>query len=511
MPEPTQTLGHVIDGKDVFDGAISERRDPADNRIVVARFHDSTPEVMNQAISAAERAFPAWAELTRRDRGEVIFHMASLLNTAEWRARLQGAMVDEIGKTGLGAALEVEKTVRILRYMAGLAGHAVDMAVHPDQPNASMYTRSQPVGPAAAITPFNFPAAVPAWKIAPALVAGCPVIFKPSPAAPITSRLMVRLFEEAVAMLPEALRKRIPLGVLNLVHGGPDRVRQLVEDSRVQAVSFTGGTAAGQAIYRWSANRPEPLDPLHFTAEMGGQNALVVDVSADLEQAASAAVAGAFGGGGQRCTATSRWVALDPVYDAFMELALAKTRAFKVGPGKDPSSQMEPLVSEAARDNFLAAVAESVRNGMKLLSGGERLQEGVLAHGYFVSPAVLEGDPNNPRHKALRDETFGPVVGACRVQSLEEAIRVVNGVRHQHAASIYTEDLGNAHRFIRGARVGIVHVKNPTTGGDAQIGFGGLGGDTSLGGREMGPDSMKIFLVEKTVDINPGSGVVGPR
>lgn len=498
MAQRTDILYPIVNGKKVRRGEIVERRNPADTREVVARYRDGTPDVVDRAVEAARNAFPAWSKLPRPARGRMVLKAAALLDTPKWQARFLDAMIDEIGKTTGGAVGEVMKTIKILEYMGGLGTHTYDDVVYADQLGVHMYTKKRPVGVAAVVGPFNFPAAVPNWKLAPALVAGCTTVFKPSPAAPRTSMLIMDLFR-AVG---------VPPGVINLVHGGPDIVRRLIEHPDVQAVSFTGSTEAGTNVSNWAVNRPgRKIDHRHITCEEGGQNALVVLKDANLDEAADAAVMGGLTDG-QRCTATSRLVVEDEVYDDYIERVLARTRGLTIGPGRNPANKVGPLVSGQALESVLRAIETSKANGMRLLYGGEQISDGDLQHGYFVQPTLLEGDPDNEKHLALRDEIFGHVVGTCRVANLAEAIRVTNLVSHRHAASIYTDSVSAMHEFEEGVLAGMVHFRNPTVGGDPQAAFGGMGGDTSRGNREMGPDCMNTYLWDQTFDERRGGTVL---
>lgn len=365
----SKIFGHQIGDKEIYEGEIAERQNPADEREVVSKYHVGTKSTMNRAVESAGKAFPAWSQTTRRDRAEAIAHAATLLDTPEWTEKLASAMVDEIGKTMAGARAEVGKTVRILRHMAGLGTHTPDDVIHADQKGVHMYTSTKPVGIAGIVTPFNFPAAVPAWKIAPALIAGCTVVLKPSPAAPRTSALLVDLFREGINRVTALKEGGIGPGVLNMVHGGVDTVEALVQHSDVKAVSATTSTEAGKNILRMAMNREPPLDPRHFVAEMGGQNALVLLRDGNVNQAVEAAIIGAFMGEGQRCTATSRLVIEEGVKDEFTEKLLERMRGIKVGPGKNPASKMGPVVSKQALKAILHAVKTSWENGMKLLHG----------------------------------------------------------------------------------------------------------------------------------------------
>lgn len=430
-----------------MDGEILDRRNPANNDEVVSQYHDGNPQIMDNAIGSAQDAFPRWSqETTRRDRGQMVSRAAELLDSPSWRARFETTMIEEIGKTTAGAKGEVEKTVRILRYMAGLAGHNTDRVYYGDQPNVSMYTESEPVGVVGLVTPFNFPLAVLVWKLAPALIAGNTAVVKPSPAAPKTTALIVELFCEAMSsvgtMRMDPSKPEIwSDSVINVVHGGPEVVKTLVEDTRVQALSFTGSTEVGKAIYRMAANRAEPLDPRHFVAEMGGQNALVVAEDANVDQAVAATINGAFFGEGQRCTATSRALVHNKHRAEFMDKLKDRTVKLKVGPGKDTANEMGPLVSQQALEAALDGVSRSVRGGMELVYCGSRIYDGDLCKGNFMQPTILEGDWHNDQHTALHDEIFGPVLGVSEFQDFEEAIAAVNSVRHRHVASLFTNNL----------------------------------------------------------------------
>ncbi|MEK7528250.1 MAG: aldehyde dehydrogenase family protein [Patescibacteria group bacterium] len=517
MAETMHTHGHIIDDVEILDGDVLERRNPANNDEVVALSHDGTPAIMDAAVESSQKAFERWSETTPSLRGEVLFHAAVLLNTPAWRTRFVEAMVQEIGKTAGGANGEVTKTVNILRYMSGLPTHTRDDVYNGDQPNVLMYGRSEPVGPAAIITPFNFPLAVTVWKAAAALAAGCTVVIKPSPHAPMTSALIMELFREAMLRVP-ALKDTstgklaIP-GVINMVHGGPDIVSALVRNQLIQAVSMTGSTQAGEAILKMAMLDRDPmLDPGHFLAERGGDNAILVLADADLDMAVSAAVTGFAIGEGQRCTATKRILVDELVADRFLAMFLEKVRALKVGPGSDPKSDVGPLVTPEAVERVLASIQQSLKNGMELLAGGSRLTESsVWAQGNFIEPTILAGDPKNRDHLALREEIFGPVAGFARVRGFEEGIAAVNDNAHRHVAGVFTENPRRAAEFIRRANAGMVHGNNSTLGGDVQAPFGGTGGATSFGPQEMGPDAMRVFQRHKTVGWNYGNSVLGGR
>lgn len=254
--------GHLIGDQEVFDGKVQERQNPANSQETVATSYQGTPDTARRAMDAAQEVFGRLSEnTTRRDRAEAVFRAAAILDTPEWRDRLAQVMVAEIGKSAAGAKGEVEKTVRTLRHMAGLGTHTPDRVIHGDQRGVHMYEMSVPVGPAGAVTAFNFPAFLQALKTAPAFIAGCPVVVKPSPAAPMTSHLAAELFRRAIMETPALSKAGIGPEAIGLVRGGPEVVRALTEDTRLQALSFTGSTEVGTELYRLAAMRTPPLDP----------------------------------------------------------------------------------------------------------------------------------------------------------------------------------------------------------------------------------------------------------
>lgn len=509
MSESPRTFGHIIDGKEVFEGEVKERRNPADRREVVAQYHDGTPDIMRQAITSAQAVFPAWARVPRPVRSEVIFQAAALIQTPDWSDRIANAMVSDVGKTIVGAKNEVAKTFRTLRHMEGFGTHGMDSVAHAQSPQVHMPVVTRPVGVAGAVGAFNFPSFLAALKIAPALVAGCPVVFKPSPAAPQTSALFVELMHAAIEKVEAA--KQIGPGLVNLVQGGEDVVRTLAEDPRIQAFTFTGSTPVGTKIRRWLVERDTSFDLEHFSAEMGGLNAEIVMPDANFEEAIKAAVIAAFVGEGQRCTATKRLILVGGVPDDFIDRVVERTIALKIGPGQDSSTEVGPLVSEKAREDFLDAIRDSVAHGMQLVYGGEAIADGDMQYGNYVKPTILRGDHDNKRHRAAHEEVFGPIISVLQAKDFDDAVRIANGVDHKHAAGFWTSDFNAAFRFAAEVHAGMKHVNQHTLGGDEGAPFGGAGGATSYGNREMGPDCLRTFQVGETLDFNWGGKAAGGR
>jgi aldehyde dehydrogenase (NAD+) len=356
-------------------------------------------------------------------------------------------------------------------------------------PSTFTYTIRQPLGVAALITPWNFPWAIPCWKIAPALVAGNTVVLKPASATPKMAVEIVRLFEEA----------GLPPGVLNLVLGSGGTVGDaLVTHPAVRAVSFTGSNDVGTKLYAAAAARQA-----RCTCEMGGKNPAVVMADADLTLATEGIVQGAFGSTGQRCTATSRVIVDRRVAGELTERLVERTRALKVGDGANPATDVGPLVDEAQLKSVLHYIGVGKEDGAKLLIGGTRLTDGRAAKGHFVAPTIF-GDVT-PSMRIAREEVFGPVLAILAIDSFEEAVSAANAVDYGLTSAIYSNDPNAIMRFVDRSEVGIVHVNSPTVGGEAQLPFGGTKA-TGTGWREMSEEGIHFFTEPKTVYFDYSGG-----
>ncbi len=469
----------------VAGGATTEGRDPADTRRVVARAADSGAEDVEAAVAAASEAFPDWSARPAPERGQVLGRVARLI---EGRAEeLATLMTREMGKVIAETRGEVVMARRVADYNAG-AGYRLQGTTLPShQAGTFVAMLREPVGVAAVVTPWNFPLAVPLWKVAPALVTGNTVVYKPSEVTPAVAVRMVELFEEA----------GLPPGVLNLVLGqGATAGEPLVRHPAVGAVSFTGSTATGGHVYECGA-----AHRARVTCEMGGKNPLVVLEDADLDAAVDATVRGAFGTTGQRCTATSRALVQRSVLAPFTEAVVARARSLRVGSGLDPDVAMGPLASEAQLDKVTGYLDRARQEGLEPLCGGGRPADEALAHGWFVEPTVFAG--LDPSHPLCREEVFGPVLVVLPVEDLDEAIHLANDVDYGLSASIFTRDGAAAMHFARRAEVGMVHVNEPTFGSEAQISFGGTKG-SGIGEREMGEEGLRFFTELKSVHYNLG-------
>ncbi len=440
----------------------------------------STVEEVQRAVEAAEKSLPAWSETPAPVRANVIARAAVIL--LERKEEIARALTQEEGKTLREALGEVQKAVNVLEFISGEGRRLNGETIPSELPKNFCYTLRAPLGVVAILTPWNFPVCIPAWKIAPALLCGNTVVFKPATYTPVTAKLLVEVFAQAGT----------PKGVLNLVFGAGGTVgNALLEHKAVRAVSFTGSTEVGLGVYGAAAKRG-----IKCQCEMGGKNAAVVMADADLDLALEGVVQGAFGSTGQRCTATSRVVVQDAIADKFVARLAARAAEIKVGLPLEASSQMGPCVEEGQMKKVLEYVEIGKKEGAQLLTGGVRLTAGALAKGFFVSPAVF--DHVKVDHRIHQEEIFGPVLSVVRVKDLDEAIRVSNSVEFGLSGSIYTESSSAAMTFVDKAEVGIVHVNSPTTGGEAQVPFGGSKA-TGIGQREMGKTAIDFYSEWKVV------------
>lgn len=482
-PWETTDVRALIDGKWIEGPEWRDNVNPADTREVIGRATHCGRAEAQQAIEAAARAFPAWRETPAPKRGALLFEAARIM-----RERLETiavAMTREEGKTLAEARGEVQKSINVVEYMAGEGRRATGEVVPSEMPRTFAYHVRQPLGVVSLVTPWNFPVAIPAWKIAPALVAGNTVVFKPASLTPLTGRMVAQCFHDA----------GLPPGVLNFVTGGGGTVGdELVTHPLVRAVSFTGSNDVGIELARQASARRKKCQ-----CEMGGKNPIVVLSDADLALAVDATVQGAFGSTGQRCTATSRAVVDRSLYAEFVERCLAATANVRVGNGLHPGVTMGPSVDAGQHQCVLDAIETGTADGARLVTGGQRPRGEEFDHGFFTEPTIFADA--NMSMRVAQEEVFGPVLAIVPVDGFEAALEAANAVRYGLAASVYTRDLVLAQRFVDGIDVGIVHVNNPTVGGEAQLPFGGMK-DTGIGEREMGPTAVEFFSEVKTVYVD---------
>ena len=479
-----QVCRNFINGQWVASrsGRVFERRNPADQDEIVAVVPLSTREEAREAVAAAKGAFPAWRDTPAPVRGKIVARAAAILEARkEEVARL---LTREEGKTLKDSLGEVTRSVNILEFTAGEARRMGGETVPSEMPRNFAYTFKQPLGVVGAITPWNFPVAIPVWKAGPALVTGNTMVFKPAEVTPLTAAVIVEIFAEAGT----------PPGVLNMILGAGEEVGdELVEHDDVRALSFTGSNAIGGAIYAAGARKMKKCQ-----CEMGGKNPVVVLRDADLDLAVESTVVGAFGSSGQRCTATSRVVVEDAVADRFVDALAARARQCKAGNGLDSSVDLGPLVDEKQLETVLRYLAIGKKEA-KLIAGGERLKGGDLDRGLFVAATVFDHVPWDS--VIAQEEIFGPVISVIRVSDFEEALRVANSVKYGLSSSIYTNDARKIFEFIERIESGMTHVNLPTIASEAHLPFGGVKA-TGIGLREMGRVAIDFYTELKTVYID---------
>lgn len=459
---------------------------PADKDDYLGMTPLSTPEEARAAVEAAAGAYKKWRDTPAPTRGEILFRVVRVM--VERKEELARTLTREEGKILSEAMGEVQRSINIAEYTAGEARRLKGETLPSELPHTFCYTVRQPLGVVALITPWNFPAAIPIWKIFPALVAGNTVVLKPATLTPLTAAKVVEIFQEC----------GLPEGVLNMVVGSGGEVGdEIINHPAVEAVSFTGSNEIGTKIYEAGAKRG-----IKIQCEMGGKNPIVVLDDADLEIAVESAVSGAFGSTGQRCTATSRAIVTESVADAFVEGVAERARTVKVGNGLDPEIDMGPSVDESQMETVLNYIGIGEKEGARLVLGGHRLEGGDYDKGHFVAPTVF--DHVSPRSVIGQEEIFGPVLSVTRVKNLEQAIEAANGVEFGLAASLYSNDAAKIFKFTDEIDVGIVHINSPTVGGEAHLPFGGMKA-TGVGPREQGSVAMDFYTELKVVYMEYGT------
>ena len=475
--------GSYVDGKwhQPKSSRISKNINPADTSDVIAEYPLATAADVRLAIDAAMKAFPSWKKTPGPERGRVLWRAANIA-----RSRVDDiarTLTREEGKILKEARGEVLKGISLLEYYAG-EGYRMHGKTLPSESRETFtYTLRQPLGCVGLIAPWNFPWAIPVWKSAPAIVAGNCVVFKPAELTPATSIMLAEIYEEA----------GLPPGVFNMLVGSGSEVGEaMVAAPELRAISFTGSNKIGNALYVKAAQRGAKV-----TCEMGGKNAVIVMPDADLDKAATAIHGGAFGSTGQRCTATSRVIAHKDVKNALVDRLVAAAKKIRLGPGLDDSSDMGPSVDEKQWKTVMDYIGVGKGEGAKLLTGGSRPDS--LRHGFFVEPTIFDGV--SPAMRIFKEEIFGPVLSVAAASTLDEALQFANGVEYGLTTSIFTSDITSVMKFIDEVETGMVHVNEPTVGGEAQLPFGGTK-STGVGEREMAEEGLNFFTELKTVFIN---------
>lgn len=476
---PTEFL-NLIDGRWVGGQGWIENRNPADTRELIGLFARGSVDDMRTAVDGAARAFPAWAGTPAPARGEYLFRAAELLDGCF--EQLATEMTREEGKTLPEARGEVRRAINIFRYFGGQGARLSGLLAPSERDRVFSFAIRKPLGVVGLITPWNFPSAIPAWKLAPALVAGNTVVLKPASSSPLSSWRLV-----------EALVKAgVPAGVVNFVAGpGSDLGHALVEAGPTRAVSFTGSCAVGATLYDQAVRRR-----LRVQLEMGGKNPTVVLADADLERAVDNTINGAFASTGQKCTATSRVIVESPIYDRFVARLVARARGLKVGPGMDPATEVGPAIDADQLKTVLWYIDAGVRDGATLACGGKRLDLPPFDHGFFVEPTIFVDV-----HEGMtiaQDEIFGPVLAVFKARDFDDAMRLANGVAFGLSASVQTQDVGRVFDFVNRIEAGLVTVNLPSAGVEYQLPFGGTK-ESSFGPKEQGPNALDFYTDWKTV------------
>ena len=457
--------------------ATVEDRNPARIAELLANAAASTADDVRHAIDAAERAFPEWRATPAPQRGNIVRKAADLLERR--RDQLARLCTQEEGKVLAESYAEVDRAIANVRFSGGEGLRLTGETIPSAQRGTLIYTRRDPLGVVACITPWNFPIAIPAWKIAPALVSGNTVVFKPASLTPLCATEVVQCFLDA----------GLPDGVLNLILGSGETLSSaLVDDDRIKAISFTGSSSVGRALYARAAQRLCKVQ-----LEMGGKNAVIVLADADLEKAAESVASGAFGATGQRCTATSRAVVAKPLLADFIKLLGSKADSFMPGDGMTDGVKMGPLVDASQLEKVRAKIAEGKREGAKLVRDGS---DAGIDGGYFVAPTIFT--EVDPRMSVAQDEIFGPVVSIIPADDLESALAKANAVGYGLSSAIYTRDLHSAFRYAEASEAGMLHVNLPTLGGEAHVPFGGVK-DSGFGDRECGTAAFDFFTELRVV------------
>jgi alpha-ketoglutaric semialdehyde dehydrogenase len=481
----TRLYKNFIDGEWVESrsGKTYENRNPANKDEVIGTFVSGNSADVDAAVDAAKHAYKTWRLVPAPKRAEILYRAAELL--LKHKEEFSRDMTREMGKVLAETRGDVQEAIDMTYYMAGEGRRLFGQTTPSELPDKFAMSLRQPVGVCGMITPWNFPMAIPSWKLMPALVSGNTAVLKPAEDTPLSSYHLLETLTGA----------GLPPGVVNLVSGdGPSAGAPVAQHKDVPVVSFTGSTAVGRIIAQVCAPQFK-----HCSLEMGGKNIIIVMDDANLDLAVDGAIWGGFGTAGQRCTAASRVAVHKNVYSEFVERFVARANTLKVGDGLDASVEMGPCINEEQLKTVMKYVEIGKKEGAKLLTGGHRLEKGALAKGWFHAPTVF-GDCA-PKMRIAQEEIFGPVVSVLPIQNFDEAIEVANGVPYGLSASIYTRNVNRAFAALRELNTGIVYVNAPTIGAETHLPFGGTK-QTGNGHREAAIAAIDFFTEWKTVYID---------
>jgi len=460
-----------------------ENINPANTDDVLGTIRQATRDEARRAVEAASEAFREWRATPAPTRGKIVAKAARLME--DNKEELSQLLTREEGKTIAESRGELQRSINVAEFCAGESRRMNGETIQSELPSNFAYTIKQSLGVVACVTPWNFPVAIPVWKIAPALVAGNTVVFKPATLTPATAVRIVEIFEEA----------GIHKGVLNLILGsGSDAGDEIINHPAVKAVSFTGSNQVGIRLYEEVSRRGAKVQ-----CEMGGKNPVVVLEDADLDLAVESTAQGAFGSSGQRCTATSRAVVVNEIADEFVSRIVKRAEGMRIGAGNDPATEMGPSVDENQFKTVLSYIGIGREDGAELKCGGSRAEGDGLDKGFFVRPTVF--DNVTPDMRIAREEIFGPVLSVLRVKDFDEAMQVANDTDYGLSSSIFSNDAARIFRFVDEIETGMTHINSPTTGGEAHIPFGGIKA-TGIGDREQGSTALDFYTELKVVYVD---------
>jgi acyl-CoA reductase-like NAD-dependent aldehyde dehydrogenase len=484
MAIAAQDYRNYIGGEwvDAASGETFESFNPATGE-TLGRFPRSSAEDVDRAVQAAKAAFETWRLVPAPKRAEVLFRFARLLE--DEKDDLAELMTREMGKVKAEAGGDVQEAIDMSLYMAGEGRRLFGQTTPSELPDKFQMSVRMPVGVVGVITPFNFPIAIPSWKLAPALVCGNTCVFKPAEDTPLLANRFVELLHEA----------GLPPGVANVVHGfGEEAGEALVRHPDVPVITFTGARETGVAVTKAAADELK-----HVHLELGGKNAIIVMDDADLDLAVEGIVWSAFGTSGQRCTAASRVVAHRLVYDELQQRLATAAERMRLGPGWDEATDLGPLINRAALEKVHRYTGIGTDEGARLLTGGEIAGGDGLDGGFFYRPTVFADV--EPGMRIAQEEIFGPTTALIPVGDFDEAIRVANGIPYGLSSSIYTRDVNRAFRAVRDLAAGITYVNAGTTGAEVHLPFGGTK-HTGNGHREAGQAALDVFTEWKSVYVD---------
>jgi alpha-ketoglutaric semialdehyde dehydrogenase len=470
---------NYINGEYV-DSEYFENRNPANTDEVVGLFGKATAGEVAKAAEAAQAALPGWSNMAAPARGALLFKAADIMEKKF--DQLGAEMTREEGKTLPEAKGEVRRAINIFRYFGGEGSRMPGMVAPSERDRVHMFAIRKPIGVIGQINPWNFPIAIPAWKLAPALIAGNTVLLKPASAAPLSSWRIVEACHEA----------GIPKGVANFLSGSGGTIGgAIVNAPQVKAISFTGSCDIGNWIHAEASKRR-----IRIQLEMGGKNPTIVLADADFNSAVENVVNAAFFSTGQKCTATSRVIVEDAIYDKYVEALVARTKKLKVGNGMEPGIDIGPAIDQAQLDTNLRYIEIGRKECGEPLCGGKRLTGGAYDKGFFVEPTIFAGVTE--KMTLAQEEIFGPVLAVMRAKDFADALRIANNIPFGLSASVQTTNVSRVFDFVYGMEAGLLTVNLPSAGVEYQLPFGGTK-DSSFGPKEQGPAAMEFYSDWKTI------------